>query len=125
MDMTTALTILGIAGASAGALLSIIKIYSICKKHLIKRGEQLRDWFNNPMKQELEQLKKEFKDKDYRDCQTVLLTFLNDIDNGEHKTEVQIEHSKHLYTHYCKNLNGNTYIIEEWDRIMNKKERRK
>lgn len=125
MDMTTALTILGIAGASAGALLSIIKICSICKKQVIKRGEQLREWFNAPMKIELEKIKKEFKEKDYRDCQTAILTFLKDIYNGEDKTEVQIQHGHYLYTHYCKDLNGNTYVTEEWDRIMNKKERRK
>lgn len=78
----------------------------------------LRDWFNEPTKQELIGLKKEFKDKDYRDCQTDILNFLKDVERENQPSEVQIEHICKIYTHYQKNLNGNSYIEEEWKRIF-------
>lgn len=79
---------------------------------------KLRNWFNEPTKEELIALKKEFKDKDYRDCQTDILNFLKDVESNNRLSEVQVEHMCKIYTHYQKNLNGNTYIEGEWKRVM-------
>ena len=119
MDISTVLTTIGITGATAGALITIIKCHSIIKAKIIKKLEHTRQWFNDPIKTQLDELKKEFKDKDYRDCQTDILNYLIDVQNGEKKTEVQKEHIYHLHTHYTKNLDGNTYVEKEWCKVFN------
>lgn len=100
---------------SAGSLVVALTHLS---KYFHEKSVRLRDWFNEPTKAELERLKNQFKDKDYRDCQTDILNFLKDIENGISKSEVQIEHMCKIYTHYTSNLDGNTYVHTEWDRVF-------
>lgn len=112
--------IIGAVITTGSVVVAITKISNFLKG----KGDAFRNWLNEPTKKELLHLKKEFQDKDYRDCQKDLLDFLTDVDNGEYKTEVQIQHMCNMFKHYTKNLNGNTYIEKEWHRIMEKGERR-
>lgn len=113
MDQTI-LWAAGIVVALTTIIATIIKLRVWSHTKFIK----LRDWFNEPTKEELIALKKEFKDKDYRDCQTDILNFLKDVERDNQPSEVQVEHMCKIYTHYQKNLEGNTYIEGEWKRIM-------
>lgn len=106
--------IAGIVIALTTIITAIIKVRGWGQNKFIA----LRDWFNEPTKQELKELKEEFKNKDYRDCQTDILNFLKDVERENQPSEVQIEHMCKIYTHYQKNLNGNSYIEEEWKRIF-------
>ncbi len=115
MDATK--IILWIVGAIMGAG-SLVVALSQLSKYFKEKSIRLRDWFNEPTRAELEKLKEQFKDKDYRDCQTDILNFLKDVENGVIKSEVQIEHMCKIYTHYTSNLNGNTYVHAEWERIF-------
>ena len=118
MALTTVITSTIIIGSTAGAIITMIKLNTIIRKKLTKKAENVRYWFNEPTKKRLDELKKEFKDKDYRDCQTDILNYLVDVENGEKKTEVQRKHIFHLREHYVKNLNGNTYVEDEWRKIF-------
>lgn len=113
MDQTI-LWAAGIVVALTTIIAAIIKLRGWSHTKFIK----LRDWFNEPTKEELKALKEEFKNKDYRDCQTDILNFLKDVEGEENLSEVQVEHMCKIYTHYKTNLNGNTYIEEEWKRIF-------
>lgn len=104
----------GIVVALTTIIAAIIKLRVWSQTKFIK----LRDWFNEPTKEELKALKEEFKNKDYRDCQTDILNFLKDVERNEQPSEVQVEHMCKIYTHYQNNLDGNTYIEGEWKRIM-------
>lgn len=117
--------VLAILSAIAGAITALIIINKALAKHALK----IRDWLNEPTKKDLESLRKEFKDKDIRDCQTDLLHFLRDVESGHYKSEIQIEHMCRIYEHYTKNLGGNHYVASEWKRVfptcINRLERRK
>lgn len=106
------------AGAMAAAVLGISKLYGSVRMYIKFKTERIRDWFNEPTKSELIILKTEFKDKDYRDCQTDILNFLTDVENKARVTEVQVEHMCKIFKHYCKNLEGNTYVETEWKRVF-------
>lgn len=108
------LWVAGIVVALTTIIAAIIKLRVWSHNKFIK----IRDWFNQPTKEELIALKKEFKDKDYRDCQTDILNFLKDVESVHKPSEVQVEHMCKIYTHYQNNLNGNTYIEGEWKRVM-------
>ena len=103
---------------------ALVVAYNNISSFLNKKFTNLRDWFNEPTKEELKRLEEQFRDKDYRDCQNDILDFLTDIENGERKTEVQIKHACSLYRHYCENLNGNSYVHDEWERVMNNRNRK-
>ncbi len=99
-------------------LSGLVVAFNTINKFIKDKLNTMRDWLNEPTQKELNNLKEQFKMKDYHDCQKDILDFLNDVDNGINKTEVQIKYIKDLYTHYGKNLNGNTYVHDEWVRIM-------
>ena len=115
--MTVDKIILGVVGIIVGAG-SLVVALNHLSKYFQEKSIKLRDWFNEPTRAELELLKREFKDKDFRDCQTDILNFLKDVECGVNKSEIQIEHMCKIYTHYTSNLKGNTYVLTEWDRIF-------
>lgn len=51
-------------------------------------------------------------------CKTFLVEFLSDVENGIKKDEVQIELAYEIYDRYTKELNGNSYVHDKWERIM-------
>lgn len=57
---------------------------------------------------------------DERQCRMWLVDFLNDIDNGIEKDEVQYKFAHEVYDHYTNDLHKNSYIHDKWDRVMNK-----
>lgn len=71
---------------------------------------------------ELCEIKKTVKDMDYNHCKTHLTEFLADIKCGVCKSDVQMLRAYEVYEHYVKDLNGNSYICDEWNKII-KKER--
>ena len=115
METTTAIIIFG---TTAGAMLTIIKLYQHVKKNVKEKALKFRIWLLEPTKKDLDRLRFDFKEKDYRDCQTDILAYLVDIENGEKKTAVQTQHICSLYCHYTKNLNGNTYLEKLWNKVM-------
>ena len=57
---------------------------------------------------------------DLGQARNYLVDFLADIENGIPKDECQIERAYELYDHYTKDLGGNSYIHNKWERVMNK-----
>lgn len=56
---------------------------------------------------------------DERQCRMWLVDFLNDVDNGVQKDEVQYKFAHEVYDHYTNDLHKNSYIHDKWDRVMN------
>ena len=56
---------------------------------------------------------------DERQCKVFLIDFLNDIENGMHKDEVQYKFAHEVYDHYRNDLHANSYVHDKWQRIMN------
>lgn len=57
---------------------------------------------------------------DERQCRMWLVDFLNDVDNGVPKDEVQFKFAHEVYDHYTNDLHKNSYIHDKWDRVMKK-----
>lgn len=61
---------------------------------------------------------KDIKNMDYNNCKTYLTDFLSDVKSGIKKSPIQIQRACEIYTHYTKELQGNTYIQTEWEKLM-------
>lgn len=57
---------------------------------------------------------------DERQCRMWLVDFLNDVDKGVEKDEVQYKFAHEVYDHYTNDLHKNSYIHDKWDRVMKK-----
>lgn len=57
---------------------------------------------------------------DERQCRMWLVDFLNDVENGVAKDEVQFKFAHEVYDHYTHDLHKNSYIHDKWGRVMNK-----
>lgn len=55
---------------------------------------------------------------DKRQCRMYLVDFLNDVERGVEKNEVQYEFAHEVYDHYTNDLHENSYIHDKWERIM-------
>lgn len=55
---------------------------------------------------------------DERQCRMWLVDFLNDVENGVEKDEVQYKFAHEVYDHYTNDLHKNSYIHDKWNRIM-------
>ena len=55
---------------------------------------------------------------DKNQCMNYLTEFLADVRSGVHKTEYQKARAHDVYKHYSTDLNGNSYIHEQWELYM-------
>ncbi len=51
-------------------------------------------------------------------CKNFLVDFLARVENKEKVTESQINRAYEVYDHYIKDLNGNSFIKDKWERLM-------
>lgn len=57
---------------------------------------------------------------DEMQCKLFLVEFLNDIEDGVEKDEVQYALAHEVYDHYTNDLGKNSYIHDKWQRVMMK-----
>lgn len=67
---------------------------------------------------QLEPINVTIKQLDINQCKNYLVRFLADVENGEKLDNVEIERAYEVYDHYTKDLNGNSYIHDKWERLM-------
>ena len=82
---------------------SISTILIALKKIIIKQLE--------PLNQTIENL-------DKNQCKNYLVRFLADIERGEKMDDIEIKRAYDAYDHYRKDLNGNSYIHDKWQKLM-------
>ena len=57
---------------------------------------------------------------DMSQCKNFLVTFLEAVSNGENISETYKQRAYEAYEHYSKDLNGNSYIHDRWEKLMKK-----
>lgn len=67
---------------------------------------------------QLEPINTTIKHLDINQCKNYLVRFLADVENKEKLDSVEIERAYEVYDHYTKDLNGNSYIHDKWERLM-------
>lgn len=55
---------------------------------------------------------------DKNQCKNYLTEFLEDIKNGVPKSDIQIQRATEVYDHYINDLHLNTYIHDNWEKLM-------
>lgn len=77
---------------------------------------------SNTLKKHVDKLfipiRNDIKEVDKSQCKNYLVRFLKDVENDKQVSEVEKERAYECYGHYVKDLNGNSYIHDWWDRLM-------
>ena len=65
-----------------------------------------------------EPIYKKIDNLDVNQCKNFLVTFLKSVEKGEVMDDVEIQRAYEVYDHYIKDLNGNSYIHDKWEKLM-------
>lgn len=95
--------IVGIAGVTT----AITIIWAFVKNHM----DSIIGKITEPIIDKIDSL-------DKSQCMNWLVEFLADVKNGVPKSDYQIARAHEVYRHYSVDLKGNSYIHEQWERIM-------
>lgn len=55
---------------------------------------------------------------DVNQSKNYLVTFLKSVEKGEIMDDVEIQRAYEVYDHYIKDLKGNSYIHDKWEKLM-------
>ncbi len=55
---------------------------------------------------------------DKNQCKNYLTEFIEDVKNGVSKSDIQIQRATEVYDHYRKDLHGNSYIHDGWEKYV-------
>ena len=101
-----------IIGTIAGLITSLGVIILFIKKYFDKLVSKI----TTPILEKIDKM-------DKNQCMNYLTEFLADMRNGVEKTEYQKARAHEVYKHYSADLNGNSYIHEQWELYMTRKEK--
>ena len=101
-----------IIGVVAGLITSLGVISLFIKKYFDKMVHKI----TAPILEKIDKM-------DKNQCMNYLTEFLADVRNNVHKTEYQKARAHDVYKHYSADLNGNSYIREQWELYMTGKEK--
>lgn len=97
-------------GQVAGVLIyvaSIIGAWALISKSIKKQIDKLFSPIRN-----------DIKEVDKSQCKNYLVRFLKDVENDKLLSEVEKERAYECYEHYVKDLNGNSYVHDWWEKLM-------
>lgn len=98
-----------------GALTAIIGAVVVVEKWT--KGK-LSTWLLKPVFDRLDAIDKKIYNMDKEQCMNFINEFIADVGNGVHKNQYQIKRAHDIYKHYEDDLNGNSYIKEQWDTVV-------
>jgi hypothetical protein len=75
---------------------------------------------NTELKSMITDLGNTIKQMDYNQCKRYLTDYLSDIENRILKTDIQRLQACEVYTHYTKDLKGNTWVTDKWEELHKK-----
>ena len=89
---------------------------------IIKKASK---WIVKPINDKIENFEKTTLEKmdvlDTNQCRNFLVTYLNDIEQGEKKDEVVTTRAYEIFDHYTNDLKKNSYIKDKWNKVMKKR----
>ncbi len=93
--------------ALAGFITAMGIIFAFIKKYFDKMVNKITE----PIVNKIDKM-------DKNQCMNYLTEFLADVKNEVHKNQYQIARAHEVYKHYSEDLNGNSYIHEQWEHYM-------
>ena len=70
------------------------------------------------LNKQLKPLEENIENLDRNQCKNYLVSFLADVERGENFDEALIKRAYDVYDHYVKDLKGNSYIHDKWEKLM-------
>lgn len=70
------------------------------------------------LNKQLEPINQKIDKLDLNDCKNFLVRFLADVERGQAMDEVEEKRAHDVYDHYRKDLKGNSYIEDKWNKLM-------
>ena len=96
-------------GQISKVLLFIIEFVGVIVTIIIAMKKILKKQFE-PINEKIDKL-------DKNQCRNYLVDFLADIEQGISKDDTQVKRAYEVYDHYSKDLNGNSYIHDKWEKM--------
>ena len=96
-----------------GIISGVTVLLTQIKKGVRKAMEEPID----EIKKEIQSLDKSLKEVDMESCKNFLVSFLAEVEKGEHIDEIEMERFFEQYSHYTKN-GGNSYIKRKVEKLQ-------
>lgn len=77
-------------------------------------------YINKIIKKLLNELHHKINVLEKNQCKNYLVSFLSNIEKGEETTECEKIMAYEMYDHYIKDLKGNSFIKDKWEKMMEK-----
>lgn len=71
-----------------------------------------------PINNKLNNIDKRIDELDKSECKNYLTEFIEDVKNGVVKSDIQKQRATEVYDHYRKDLHGNSYIHDGWQKYV-------
>lgn len=115
--MNIALIFTGIVGfiSSVNIIMSFIEKI---KKPVDKIADKKIKEVLEPINTELKNIREDILRLDKNQCKNYLTEFLEGIEKGETKTEIERQRATEVYDHYSDDLHLNSYIHDKWEKLM-------
>lgn len=108
-----------------GSLIGIVSALNIIMTFIEKIKNPVNKIVDNKIKEvlkpidiKLTNIGQDILRLDKNQCKNYLTEFLEDIEKGEEKTEIEIQRATEVYDHYSEDLHLNSYIHDKWERLM-------
>lgn len=111
------LIVIGIAGF-LNAVMIIINFVSMIRKPMDKAVDNKFTEALEPINEKLETVNQDIRRLDKNQCMNYLVNFIEDSKNGIPKDEIQKKRASEVYDHYTKDLHGNSYIHDGWEKYV-------
>lgn len=109
--------ILGLAGILS-ALDIIISFINKIKNPIDKVTDKKVQVILAPINQELVNIREDILRLDKNQCKNYLTEFLEDMEKGVPKTDIEKLRATEVYDHYSEDLHLNSYLHDKWERLM-------
>mgnify|MGYP001122079533 CR=1 FL=1 len=100
------------------ALLAIFSFISKIKKPVDNVVDKKFERALEPLNAKLDDIDKRIDGLDKSECKNYLTEFIEDVKNGVVKSDIQIQRATEVYDHYRKDLHGNSYIHDGWQKYV-------
>jgi len=96
-------------GQISKVLLFLVEFVGVIVTIIVAMNKILKNQFK-PINEKIDKL-------DKNQCRNYLVDFLADVEQGISKDDTQVKRAYEVYDHYSKDLNGNSYIHDKWERL--------
>ncbi len=101
------------------AVLTIFTFIEKAKKPVDNAMDSKLKKVLEPLEEKIDTVNNDVKKLDKNQCMNYLVEFIEDSKNGIPKDDIQKKRASEVYDHYTKDLKGNSYIHDGWQKYVN------